>query len=327
MGVLEPKKMALLRILQILEEDTDVDHHLTQEQIATKLERDHGIEMERKAIGRNLALLDEAGYEIASERDGNWLVSRKFEDSELHLLIDSVLASRHIPEKASRDLIKKLCELSSRYFESSVKHIHSISDWDKNDNQDLFWNIEQVEEAIKKKRKVVFEYNKYGRDKKLAKTSTQKLSPYLMLLHNQHYYLMGYNDHWKNMSFLKLDRIRNIEITDEKAVPVKEVPGYENGINYKTLTTERPYLFGDKPEHIVLLVEDSAIDQVIEWFGKDVEIEPTAEENKVKIRLKASPNAMEHWAKQFLDSVEVVSPGHLRTRIRESLSKGLEKYE
>ncbi|MBR6015470.1 MAG: WYL domain-containing protein, partial [Firmicutes bacterium] len=61
MGVLEPKKMALLRILQILEEDTDMEHHLTQEQIAAKLERDYGIEMERKAIGRNLALLDEAG--------------------------------------------------------------------------------------------------------------------------------------------------------------------------------------------------------------------------------------------------------------------------
>ena len=49
----EPKKLALLRIWQILKENSDCDHPLTQEAIGAYLERDYGIEIERKAIGRN----------------------------------------------------------------------------------------------------------------------------------------------------------------------------------------------------------------------------------------------------------------------------------
>ena len=82
MGGFEPKKLALIRIWQILKENSDCDHPLTQEEIGNYLERDYGIEIERKAIGRNISLLKEAGIEIESSRDGSYLVEREFEDSE-----------------------------------------------------------------------------------------------------------------------------------------------------------------------------------------------------------------------------------------------------
>ena len=53
MESLEPKKLALLRIWQILKQYSDCDHPLTQETIAHYLDHDYGIVMERKAIGRN----------------------------------------------------------------------------------------------------------------------------------------------------------------------------------------------------------------------------------------------------------------------------------
>ena len=46
----EPKKLALTRILQILEEYSDADHPLKQEDIAKYLEKDYGLVIERKAI-------------------------------------------------------------------------------------------------------------------------------------------------------------------------------------------------------------------------------------------------------------------------------------
>ena len=64
----EPKKLALIRILQILKKYSDFDHPLLQETIARYLETDYGIVLERKAISRNLALLREAGYEITSTK-------------------------------------------------------------------------------------------------------------------------------------------------------------------------------------------------------------------------------------------------------------------
>ena len=43
MDNLEPKKLALIRILQIFEKYSDCDHPLTQEDIARRLEQEYGI--------------------------------------------------------------------------------------------------------------------------------------------------------------------------------------------------------------------------------------------------------------------------------------------
>ena len=76
----EPKKLALIRIWQILKEYSDYDHPLTQDDIARHLENDYGIVIERKAISRNISLLKEAGIEIESRRAGSYLEGRDFED-------------------------------------------------------------------------------------------------------------------------------------------------------------------------------------------------------------------------------------------------------
>ncbi len=69
----EPKKLALIRIWQILNDYSDYDHPLTQEDIAIKLENEYGIVIERKAISRNISLLKEAGVDIESRRAGSYL--------------------------------------------------------------------------------------------------------------------------------------------------------------------------------------------------------------------------------------------------------------
>ena len=44
------------------------------------------------------------------------------------------------------------------------------------------------------------------------------------------------------------------------------------------------------------------------------------------MHVKASPNAMLHWAMQYIDNVEVTAPERLRSRIKEALNQGVEKY-
>ena len=325
---LEPKKLALIRVLQILEEYSDADHPLTQEDIAKHLEKDYGIVIERKAISRNLSLLKEAGVDIGSGRSGSYLTGRDFENSELHLLIDGILCSRHISAAHSKDLIERICGLSNKYFKSGVKSIYSVNDWNKTDNQALFYNIELIDEAIESGRQISYDYNKYGVDKRLHKSAHHVMSPYQMVLSNQRYYLMAFSERWKNMAFHKLDRITNMEILDVPATPIRSVPGYEKGIDYKELSTGLPYLFTDRPTRIELLVNTDAIDQLIEWFGKDIRIsQSAADPDKVSVSLIASPNAMEFWALQYVHSVEVVSPEFLRNRVKETLEKAVEKYK
>lgn len=327
MDSLEPKKLALIRIWQILQKYSDYDHPLTQDEIALHLDHDYGIVIERKAISRNISLLKEAGIEIESRRAGSYLETREFEDSELKLLIDSVLCSQHINPRQSSDLIEKLCKLSNKYFRSHVKNIHTVHDWNKTENAALFYNIEMVDTAIEEGKQLQYDYNKYGLDKKLHKSSFQRVTPYQLILHNQKYYLMAYSTYWGNMVFHRLDRISNIHLYDKPAQPIREVPGYEHGIDYKKISSTMPYMYTDAPERIEFITEPDIVDQVIDWFGKDIIIRKTDDPDKVVVSLWASPSAMEHWVMQYLNYVEVTSPAHLRTQIQENIRKGLEKYD
>ena len=325
MDNLEPKKLALIRILQIFEKYSDYDHPLTQEDIARHLEQEYGIAIERKAISRNISLLKEAGIDIESRRAGSYLDGRRFEDSELRMLIDGVLCSKYITAKHSADLIDRLCGLSNQYFRSHVKNIYSVNEWCKTENQALFYNIEIIDDAIEQGKQITFDYNKYGLDKKLHKSAFHTASPYQLLLHNQRYYLMARNEYWKDVVFYRLDRITNIRLTDQPLTPLQTVKGYEAGVDYKELATGLPYMFNDKPQPVEMIAEGYIIDQVIDWFGTDIRLQQL-DDGRVRVSLKASLQAMEHWAMQYINHVEVIAPVELRERIRENLKRGKEKY-
>ncbi|MDO4847211.1 MAG: WYL domain-containing protein [Clostridiaceae bacterium] len=321
----EPKKLALLRIWQILKDYSDYDHPLTQEQIAEHLESDYGIEIERKAIGRNISLLKDAGIDIQQKRDGSYIESREFDDSELRLLIDGVLCSKYISANYSKQLIDKLCGLSNVYFRSHVKHIFSVNDWGKTENKALFFNIELIDVAINEKKRLHYDYNKYGIDKKLHKTSQQNVSPYLMIVHNQRYYLMAYSEFHGNIVFHRLDRMTNMTLLDEKPTPLRSLKGYKNGIDYKQLSSAMPYLYPDEIKSVKFKADAGIIDQIIDWFGKDAEIKDNGDET-VTVSVKASPGAMEHWAMQYINHVEVLEPKELREAIKADLKAAEKKY-
>ena len=323
----EPKKLALIRIWQILKDYSDYDHPLTQDDIAKHLENEYSIVIERKAISRNISLLKEAGIEIESKRAGSYLEGRDFEDSELKLLIDGVLCSKHITAKHSKDLIDRLCGLSNKYFRSHIKNIYSVNDWGKTENQALFYNIEIVDVAIEQKLRIGYDYNKFGIDKKLHKSSYQVVTPFQLILHNQRYYLMAYCEFWGNMVFHRLDRITNMKLTEKKATDLQAIPGYKNGIDYKKLSSAMPYMFSDEPERIDFIADVGIVDQIIDWFGNDIRITKNSDdEKKINVSVVASPNAMEHWAMQYINFVEVTAPESIRERICKSLQNGMKKY-
>ncbi len=325
MNSLEPKKLALLRILEILKKHSDIKHPLTQEDIIYRLKADYGIPLERKAISRNISLLREAGYEIVTTIKGSYLDVREFEDSELRMLIDGVLSSKCITASQSNSLIERLSNLSNDYFRSRIKNAYSVNEWGKTDNQSVFYNIDIINEAISRNRKISFNYNKYSKDKALHKSSSHTVSPYQLILHSQGYYLISFSEKNEDISYFRLDRITDIIITKQQSVRINTIKGYERGIDYNEIATARPYMYSDKSERIELIASEASIDAIIDSFGKDIKISDTGE-GKCRVLLKSSIMAMEHYAMQYIDHIEIVKPDFLRLRIKEKLQNGFNKY-
>ena len=138
---------------------------------------------------------------------------------------------------------------------------------------------------------------------------------------------MGYSDYWGNMTFHRMDHISNMQITDKQATPITDIPGYENGIDFKKLATSMPYMYADNPEHIEFIADKFIVDQIVYWFGKEIRMSELPDnKKKIKVEVIASPKAMEYWALQYVNHVEVTKPESLRARIKESLNNGIKKY-
>ena len=118
------KRMLNFLILDILKEYSDEDHHLTQQEILRLLKLKYDVEYDRRSVKSNVEALKAFGYDIDME-DGYCLLERDFDESELRLLIDSVLFSKNISQSVAQSLISRLKEQGNRYFRAKVPHIHN----------------------------------------------------------------------------------------------------------------------------------------------------------------------------------------------------------
>lgn len=102
-------------------------------------------------------------------------------------------------------------------------------------------------------------------------------------------------------------------------------PGIQNGIDYKELSTARPYMFADKPERVVIKLPERLIDDIIDWFGAEIKVKGS-ESGILTVEIVASPNAMQFWAMQYGTYAEIIEPQSLREKIKERLTKMQENY-
>jgi len=324
----ESKKQLIFRIYQILENYTDDEHHLNQQDIIDILKDDYNLVCERKSIARNIIALTEMGFEIEHDYRGYYLAEHNLEKSELRLLIDSVLSSKNINEKHSKDLIEKLIKLGGKNFKSNVKHVYSVKDWNKSENKNFFLNIELVDEAIEKNIKISFDYIKKDVDKKDYIATSVIGSPYQMILHNQKYYLMLKDDKFDHISFYKLDKISRLKLLPKiKAVELKSIPTFERGIiDYNKLSTAFPYLYHENPETVIVKCQMSMADEICDWFGQDV-IMTRNNDDTFNARIIAGEQAMLFWCLQFNKNVEVIAPESLKEKVINTLKETLAQYQ
>ena len=327
-----------LCVLRVLEEHSDEYHHLTQEEISRFLDLEYNMPVERKAIGRSVEhLRQQLELEIISERDGVWLASRTFEDSELRLLIDAVMSSRYIKPNYTKDLINKLCRLSGKHFSSNVNNLYSINESVKSDNAELFNNISVIDEAISRNKKIKFQYCEYGIDKKLHAHSPHTLSPYRMLLHEGIYYVIGWDDDEYNYGLhsFKIDHLKDMELLEERARQFDDEDKNLDEKEYFRQVLADPVMGLEKPTKFIFYAKNYLVDDIIEYFGKEIKIKEADEvpewmlgfDNSVIVEAKVSYYAMKRFALEHIDSVQVVEPAELEADMRAALIDARRRYD
>ena len=325
-----PKKMLIFNILDILKRKTDSSHRLLIKDIVAILAVDYTMTCDRKAVSRNLTDLMEFGYSI--ENDKGYYYNHDFEDSELRLLIDSLLFSKHIPYNQCKELIEKLKGLTSEHFEARVKHIRNLPE-NLPENKQLFLTIEVLDEAISTGKQVSFLYNTCGTDKKLhprldetGKIRRYIINPYQIVATNGHYYLICNYDKYPNVSNYRLDLITEIELLETNVKDTKLVKGLANGLDLPKHMAEHIYMFSGESVRTKFRANKDILNDIIDWFGKDVKFSnETAKECDVTVNVNA--NAMFCWALQYGMHIEVLEPVELRKKVKDAIAEMDRKYK
>ena len=150
------QKIKLLVLYDILLRETDEEHALSTDEIVEKL-RERGIDIARKVLPCDIALLNKYGFEVLSYKKRSYyyyVAYRKFDMAELRILIDAIQAVNFIPEAHTIDLAKRLAGLAGTHSAEEMGRRFVCYDTVKKNNNNTFCYTDKIERAIEGSKKI-----------------------------------------------------------------------------------------------------------------------------------------------------------------------------
>ena len=336
----QPKKLAIIYILKILQDCTDEDNTLTQTEIAEKLLEEYGMSLDRKSVRHNLSKLMEAGYPINYKENvtrigrggeeqtikSDWYYDQEesFEKSELRVMIDSLLYANGLPKTQLSRLIGKIADLGSSFERSTLRKAKAVLNT-RPDNKQLFYTVSEITEAVEAGSMIRFNYGARGLDGKLrakeqdGKPKLYTVTPRKLVLVNGRYYLIASRTDG-TLTHFRVDRIMNIERTDEKAD--------RRGVRQDDLRdyiAEHPYMWTGEVCHGSFRCPEWLIPDIIDTFGTGYTVMKRAN-GMIEVSVRVGVKDLEQWGLHYCDQVEILYPGTVREAVAKTLKEAAARY-
>ena len=213
----------LLLLQRYLYEHTDDQHPASVADILA-FWQEHGIQAGRKSVYSAIEVLQNSGMDIVcvkSTQNRYFVGERLFELPELKLLVDAVESSHFITAKKSERLIEKLGKLTSESHARQLdRHIY-MDGTAKPENECIYYSVDEIHNAIQKKRQITFQYYEYTPQKeKILKHNGYRyqFSPYALIWSRDCYYAVGWSEKHGKIAQFRVDRMTAVEPLEHTAV-------------------------------------------------------------------------------------------------------------
>lgn len=312
------RKIKLLKLLDLLRMDTDEQNPLTTNQICARLD-EMGIICDRRTLSRDIALLNEHGYEIMDTMLGHekayYVEDRGFSIPELKILIDAVQASSFITEKKTAELVSKIADLGGSHRSEILKSNMVCFNTRKHTNEHIFYNVDALEQAIQQQKKVTFRYFTLGeKGEKVYRRegSHYTAEPIALIFNEDNYYMMCYSARYDSTVTYRVDRMDSVSLTgetvSEKAIALRgEMAGY---------TAQVFKMYAGPPEEIELEFTDGLMSVVYDKFGENTRMYRSGPGKHIAaVKVQVSP-VFWGWLFQFAGEMRLLSPKRLADEYR-----------
>lgn len=323
----EKQKLKLLYIMQLLTEKTDENHMVTTQDIIKYLAANE-ITAERKSIYTDMDLLIEYGMDIIKVKERTnayYLASRQFELAELKLLVDAVQSSKFITTKKSRELIGKLETLCSK---NDARQLHRqvvITNRNKTVNENIYYNVDMIYNAIAENVKVCFQYFEWSVNKQMQLRRGGKLyevSPWLLTWDDENYYLIAFDNESGIVKHYRVDKMLKIKLSVEKREGKEAFKNFDIA-SYSQKTFG---MFAGEEEIVTLCCKKELTGVIIDRFGKDVSMQKKDEEY-ILVRVKVAVSRQFFgWLTGLGQAVRIESPERIVQEYQKHLQEILGQY-
>lgn len=270
------QKFKLYYLSKIMLQKTDESHYITMPEILKALEG-YGVTAERKSIYRDLEELEELGIEVEGEPYGKGyryhVVNHQFELPELKLLVDSIQSSKFITAKKSNELIKKLEGFVSEYEAKQLQRQVYVSGRIKSMNESIYYNVDAIHAAIADNRQIRFHYFQWNVKKEMELRHNgdfYQISPWGLSWDDENYYMVGYDSEAGKIKHYRVDKMRDISITEEE----RDGRDSFRKLDMAIYARKSFGMYGGEEEHVRLLMHNRLAGVIIDRFGKDIMMIP-----------------------------------------------------
>ncbi len=321
-------RIRLVKILEILRQETDEDNPMPTNTLIKKL-AGMGIECDRRTLYRDIQVLNEHGYEVLHTRgisNEYYVVDRSFDIPELRILLDAVQAASFITPKKTEVLVDKIADLAGSHRAEVLKKNIMRFNITKHTNEAIYYNVNEIERAIMEWKKVsffYFDYNAKG-DRVFRKDKKRYVvNPYATVFSNDNYYLVCYSDKYKNVVHYRIDRMDSVAVETEDITPVPAIENFD-------ITEHKKQVFGmyvGAEERVSIQIDNSLIDAVMDKFGEDVPLIDRGDGTaQLDISVQVSP-AFLAWCCSFGDKLRVVYPNKVVGHVKNYIVSLYKNYE
>jgi len=318
------QKLKILYILDYLQKNSHEDHPVRAAELIDMLNKKE-ISCDRKTIYSDIAALQQYGVDIITvpgKNGGYYIASRSFQLPELKLLIDAVQSSRYLTEAKSRQLIEKLCDQVGEHEAGLLKRNVYVSGRVKSMNETIYYNVNDIQEAISQNRQITFRYFDWGMDGKRHYREKHYLaSPYGLCQDNENCYLLAYSERHGITSY-RVDRMTDLQITQDKRIPCPDLTG-------KAFTDHANKLFqmfaGDSVD-VKLRFHKVLLNVVVDRFGRETMLIPDGPDHfNFTVKVAVSPMFLS-WVIGFGDKAQILYPQSVIDECKKLCQQAMSHY-
>lgn len=306
------QKIRLLRIYEILRNESAPDHGLKTSELTEKL-ASLGIKCDRRTLSRDVDLLNSEGFEIFKEKISHdmfyWVDDSNFSNPELNILLTNIQADKFLPEEKEAELTSKLSALSGQY-NSRMKERKLVRfNSAKCRNREVYYILDFIYDAIHEQKQISFEYRIPDENGNLVLHNSSKprhtAEPIVPMIKDDNFYVICFDAKKKDfICTYRIDRMYSIKIENEMS---KEAVAFSENFDAAEYNKEVRRMYGGEQMKVTLEFDRKLIPIIYDEFGYDTKIKAEGNLCTAKVDVQISPTFW-GWLFTFAGEMKLIAP-------------------